>query len=109
MALSILHRITGAFLGLGLIALAYWWGSLANGPNAFDAAARLLGSPLGLLVLFGFSFSFWFHLLNGIRHLFWDAGRGFERTERHASGWLAIAGAVVLTAGLWLLVKGHLS
>ena len=109
MALSILHRITGAFLALGLLALAYWWMALASGPNAFGAAARLLGSPLGLLVLFGFSFAFWFHFLNGIRHLFWDAGRGFERTERHASGWFAIAGAVVLSLALWLLVKGHLS
>lgn len=109
MALSILHRVTGGFLALGLIALAYWWTALASGPDAFDAAGRLLSSPLGLLVLFGFSFSFWFHLLNGIRHLFFDAGRGFERTERHASGWVAISGAVLLTLGLWLLVKGHLS
>jgi succinate dehydrogenase / fumarate reductase cytochrome b subunit len=109
MALSILHRVTGAFLALGLLLLAYWWMALANGPGAFDTAAHRLASPLGLLVLFGLSFSFWFHLLNGVRHLFWDAGRGFERTERHMSGWVAIIGAVLLTVGLWLLVKGHLS
>jgi succinate dehydrogenase / fumarate reductase cytochrome b subunit len=109
MALSILHRVTGGFLALGLIALAYWWMALASGPLAFERAGRQLASPLGLLVLFGFSFAFWFHLLNGIRHLFWDAGRGFERTQRHASGWFAIIGATLLTVGLWLLVKGHLS
>jgi succinate dehydrogenase / fumarate reductase cytochrome b subunit len=107
--LSIVHRMTGAFMSAGLIVLAYWWTALAGGPAAFSAASRLLASPLGLLVIFGLSFSFWYHLLNGVRHLFWDAGRGFEKPARHVSGWAAVAGAVLLTAGLWVLVWRHLS
>jgi succinate dehydrogenase / fumarate reductase, cytochrome b subunit len=95
--LSILHRFTGAALALGLIALSYWFVSLAAGPDAYAAAARLLASPLGLLVLLGWTFSFLFHLLNGVRHLFWDAGKGFERTPRHVSGWFAVLGAIALT------------
>lgn len=107
--LSIVHRMTGAFMSIGLIVLAYWWMALASGPAAFAGAVRILGSPLGLLVIFGLSFSFWYHLLNGVRHLFWDAGRGFEKPARHISGWAAVAGAVLLTAGLWILVWRHLS
>lgn len=95
--LSILHRITGAALALGLLALSYWFVSLAGGPDSYAAAARLLGSPVGLVVLLGWTFSFMFHLLNGVRHLFWDAGKGFERTPRHVSGWFAALGAVALT------------
>jgi succinate dehydrogenase / fumarate reductase cytochrome b subunit len=95
--LSILHRFTGAALALGLIALSYWFVSLAGGPASYAAAARLLASPFGLAVLLGWTFSFLYHLLNGVRHLFWDAGRGFERTQRHLSGWLAVLGAIVLT------------
>jgi succinate dehydrogenase / fumarate reductase cytochrome b subunit len=95
--LSILHRFTGAALALGLIALSYWFVSLAGGPASYAAAARLLASPVGLAVLLGWTFSFLYHLLNGVRHLFWDAGRGFERTQRHLSGWLAVLGAIALT------------
>ena len=95
--LSILHRFTGAALALGLIALSYWFVSLAGGPASYAAAARLLASPVGLTVLLGWTFSFLYHLLNGVRHMFWDAGRGFERTPRHVSGWFAVLGAIVLT------------
>jgi succinate dehydrogenase / fumarate reductase cytochrome b subunit len=106
-SLSILHRITGAFMSMGLIVLAYWWMALAAGPGAFAGAARSLSSPFGWLVIFGLSLSFWYHLLNGVRHLFWDAGRGFEKPARHVSGWAAVAGAVLLTAGLWILIWRH--
>jgi len=95
--LSILHRFTGVALALGLIALSYWFVSLAGGPASYAAAARLLASPVGLTVLLGWTFSFLYHLLNGVRHLFWDAGKGFERTPRHVSGWFAVLGAIVLT------------
>jgi succinate dehydrogenase / fumarate reductase, cytochrome b subunit len=95
--LSILHRVTGAALALGLIALSYWLVSLAGGPDSYLSAARFFKSPIGLIVLLGWTFAFLFHLLNGIRHLFWDAGRGFERIPRRLSGWAAVAGAIVLT------------
>jgi succinate dehydrogenase / fumarate reductase, cytochrome b subunit len=95
--LSILHRLTGAALALGLVALSYWFVSLAAGPDSYAAAARLFASPFGLAVLLGWTFSFLFHLLNGVRHLFWDAGKGFERTQRHLGGWFAVLGAIALT------------
>jgi succinate dehydrogenase / fumarate reductase cytochrome b subunit len=95
--LSILHRATGAALALGLVALSYWLISLAGGEESYEEAMRLFSSPIGLLFLLGWTFSFLYHLLNGIRHLFWDAGYGFERTSRHASGWFVVLGALVLT------------
>jgi succinate dehydrogenase / fumarate reductase, cytochrome b subunit len=107
--LSILHRITGAFLAVGLIALSYWLVSVAGGPQSYAGAARVFGSPFGILFLIGWSFAFYFHLLNGVRHLFWDAGRGFERTQRHASGWFAVAGSLILTLSTWLWIWSHLS
>ena len=95
--LSILHRVTGAALALGLLALSFWLVSLAGGPDSYATAARFLSSPVGLAVLFVWTFAFLFHLLNGVRHLFWDAGRGFERTQRHSSGWAAVLSAIALT------------
>jgi succinate dehydrogenase / fumarate reductase, cytochrome b subunit len=103
-SLSIMHRMTGVALALGLVALSYWLISLAGGDETYAAAMRLLSSPVGLIFLVGWTFSFLFHLLNGVRHLFWDAGYGFERTQRHASGWFAVFGAVGLTLGIWLFV-----
>jgi succinate dehydrogenase / fumarate reductase, cytochrome b subunit len=102
--LSILHRITGVFLALGLAALAYWLVSLAGGEESYAAAARVFASPLGLLFLVGWSFAFLYHLMNGVRHLFWDVGRGFERAQRHASGWFVFLGSITLTVCLWGLI-----
>ena len=101
--LSILHRLTGVALAFGIVALAYWLMALAGGEKTYDAAMRIFSSPVGLVILFGWTFSFMYHLLNGIRHLFWDAGYGFERRQRHASGWLAVLGALVLTIGVSLV------
>ena len=106
--LSILHRVTGVVLAFGLVALSYWFICIAGGSQNYATAAHLFSNPLGILFLIGWSFAFYFHLLNGVRHLFWDAGRGFEKTERHASGWFAVAGSIVLTLGTWLWVWGHL-
>jgi len=102
--LSILHRLTGIALALGLVALVYWLISLAGGEAAYAAALRVLWSPPGILFLVGWTFSFLYHLLNGLRHLFWDAGYGFERTQRHLSGWIAVAGALLLTLCVCLIV-----
>jgi succinate dehydrogenase / fumarate reductase cytochrome b subunit len=108
-SLSILHRITGALLALGLLPLCYWWVALAGGPDSYAAAGHVFGNPFGLLVLIGWTFAFLFHLLNGVRHLFWDTGHGFERAQRHASGWVAVIGAAVLTLGAWLWIWRHLT
>jgi succinate dehydrogenase / fumarate reductase cytochrome b subunit len=102
--LSILHRVTGAALAVGLMALSYWLIALASGPESYASALRLLASPIGLFLVLGWTFSFMFHLLNGVRHLFWDAGKGFERRSRHASGWFAVLGAIALTlcVAVWI-------
>lgn len=100
--LSILHRMSGAVLSFGLVALSYWFIAIAGGFDSYASAMRLFVSPLGLLALFGWTFCFMYHLLNGVRHLFWDAGRGFERTARRNSGWAVVGGALVLT----LVVSG---
>jgi succinate dehydrogenase / fumarate reductase cytochrome b subunit len=103
-SLSILHRATGVFLALGLLALAYWLVALSGGEGSYVVAVRLFASPVGLLFLMGWSFAFLYHLLNGVRHLFWDVGRGFERVERHASGWFVFLGSIALTVCLWGLI-----
>ena len=101
--LSILHRLTGVALAVGIVALAHWLMALAGGRESFAAAMRIYSSPLGLLALFAWLFSFMYHLLNGIRHLAWDAGYGFARSLRRASGWIAVVGAVALTVSVWLV------
>ena len=102
--LSILHRLTGLMLSLGLIALVSWLVALASGEPAYAAALRLLSSPPGRLALMAWTFAFLYHLLNGIRHLFWDVGAGFERTQRHASGWLVVVSAALLSVILWIVI-----
>jgi succinate dehydrogenase / fumarate reductase cytochrome b subunit len=105
--LSITHRITGVALSAGTILLAIWLGSAAYGPEAYDQVSACLASPFGLFVLFGFSAAFYYHLCNGIRHLVWDAGRGFELSTVATSNRLVILGTVVLTAVTWAYALLH--
>lgn len=99
--LSILHRLTGVGLSVGLLALAYWFVALSQGEASYETALHLFHAPLGLICLFGWSFAFFYHFLNGIRHLFWDVGMGFERPQRHTSGWAVVCGSIVVTLGVW--------
>jgi len=101
MALSILHRATGLANAVGLFVFAAWLTQAASGPEAYECFVDLLGSVPGLLILAGFSFSFFYHLCNGVRHLVWDSGRGFEKRQANASAWIAIVVAVLLTALFW--------
>lgn len=101
-SLSILHRLTGIALAFGLLALCYWLMSLAGGERAYVLATREFAGPFGRIALIGWTFAFLYHLLNGVRHLFWDVGKGFERTQRHASGWFAVLGAAGLTLCVWV-------
>jgi succinate dehydrogenase / fumarate reductase cytochrome b subunit len=78
MATSIAHRATGVALYVGALIAAAWAISLAGGPDAYATFKAVMGSPIGLLVMFGLSVSFFYHLANGIRHLVWDAGYGFD-------------------------------
>lgn len=101
--MSILHRATGVFLSLGTLVVVYWLIAAAEGPEAYQQAQSLLGSWLGLLLLFGWSFSLFYHLCNGIRHLFWDAGLGMDIKTAYATGKLVWAVSFILTALAWLL------
>ena len=101
MTMSILHRATGIALVVGAFALAWWLLAVAAGGEAYASAAACLASPLGKVVLFGFSLSLVYHLLNGIRHLLWDSGWGFEIPEVYRSGYTVAVLTVVLTALIW--------
>lgn len=101
--LSISHRATGVFLSLGTLVLVYWLMAAATGPEAYQQAQHLLGSSIGLLLLFAWSFSLFYHLCNGIRHLFWDAGYGFELKTVYRSGYLVLATTFILTLLAWFL------
>jgi succinate dehydrogenase / fumarate reductase cytochrome b subunit len=99
---SILHRLTGVGLSLGVVCFVAWILSAALGPDAYASMLGLLGGPLGLLALFAFSASFFYHLANGIRHLCWDAGYGFDRAVARTTGWVAIISAAALTVLFWV-------
>ena len=100
--LSILHRITGIGLAIGTLLLVWWLIAAAIGPTAFNTVQSFIGSIIGRILLLGWSFALFYHLSNGIRHLVWDAGKGFELTTAYASGRLVVAGSVVLTAISWI-------
>ena len=103
MAFSILHRATGCALVAGTLLLVYWLAAAASGPEAFDLAQTIIGSILGQLCLLGWTFSLYYHLSNGIRHLVWDAGYGFELENAYRSGLVMVASACVLTFLTWVL------
>ncbi|MGU9957228.1 MAG: succinate dehydrogenase, cytochrome b556 subunit [Arenicellales bacterium WSBS_2016_MAG_OTU3] len=100
--MSILHRVTGVVLSFGLLLLAYWIISAAYGETAFTFASAVLGSWFGKLIMFGWTLALFYHLCNGIRHLCWDAGYGFDLETVDLSSKLVIGGAVVLTLAVWL-------
>lgn len=106
MALSIFHRATGVALGVGTLVLAWWLLAAASGPEAFEAAQACVGSWLGRLVLFGFTFALMLHLCNGIRHLVWDSGAGFELATVRISNQIVLWGAVALTVVAWVIGYG---
>ena len=102
-ATSIFHRGTGVALGAGTLLLTAWLVSAAAGDAAFSIVQALLASWIGLLVLMGFTLALFYHFCNGMRHLFWDSGRGFELEAMHRNGRMVIAGAVVLTVVFWFV------
>ncbi|HAI59038.1 MAG TPA: succinate dehydrogenase, cytochrome b556 subunit [Xanthomonadaceae bacterium] len=100
-SMSILHRITGVVNALGVLALAWWLVALAAGGETYACFVAAADSLPGRIALFGFGATLVYHLLNGVRHLFWDAGFGFEIPAVYRSGYAVIALAVVLTGLLW--------
>ena len=104
MALSILHRVTGCALSVGLLLFAYWLVAAATGQAAYETARAFFGHPLVRVLLIGFSFAFFYHLLNGVRHMTWDTGHGLERKAARLSGWVAFLGALAATALFWFFI-----
>jgi len=100
---SILHRITGVALGAGTLLFTAWLVCAAAGDGAFSVIQAILGSWIGLLVLFGFTLALFYHYCNGIRHLAWDAGKGFELPAMHRNGALVFAAAIILTLAFWVI------
>ena len=103
-ALSILHRLMGIALAVGSILLVWWLIAVAAGGELFTATHAFLASPIGIVLLFGWSVAFFYHLCNGVRHLAWDAGYGFEIQTAARSGYAVLAATVLLTAVTWLFV-----
>lgn len=100
--MSITHRITGVGMVVGLFLLAWWLGSAAAGAEAFESAQDLIGSPLGYLLLFGWTVALFFHLGHGIRHLLWETGWGFELPQAYLSAKVSLAATAVLTLIAWI-------
>ena len=99
--MSIMHRISGVFLSFGAFGLALWLAALAQGGDVYEQYAALLASVPGKCVLFAFSAALMYHLFNGIRHLLWDAGWGFEIPQVYKSGYTVLALTVLSTAVIW--------
>jgi succinate dehydrogenase / fumarate reductase cytochrome b subunit len=102
MAMSIAHRITGIMLTGGTLLLVWWLVALAMGPDAYARVQDLVGSPIGVITMLGWTAALFYHLLNGIRHLLWDAGYGFEIATVYRSGYAVLGLTVVLTIVAWL-------
>lgn len=100
--LSITHRATGVVLSVAAVFLVYWLISVARGPEAYAEARALFGSWYGLLGLFVCTFALYFHLCNGIRHLIWDSGFGFDLKTVDTSGRIVLVATAVLTTITWL-------
>ncbi|HEV7370467.1 succinate dehydrogenase, cytochrome b556 subunit [Arenibaculum sp.] len=101
--LSISHRITGVALSVGTVLLVWWLVAAATGPAAFDDAQEFIGSWFGLLLMFGWTFCFWYHFCNGIRHLVWDTGYGLELPQVYLGGYIVVGASIGLTLLTWIV------
>jgi succinate dehydrogenase / fumarate reductase cytochrome b subunit len=101
--MSIVHRITGVALYFGTLLLAAWLVAAAMGERQFTMVNDLFGHPLGKLILFGYTWAIFHHMLGGLRHFIWDTGRGFEIWQVNLLSWLTIIGSVSLTLAAWAI------
>ncbi len=104
MAMSIVHRVTGGALYVGIALLAIWLVALASGPGAFEAVHGFFGSPLGILILFGYTWVLMQHMIGGVRHLIWDFGRGMEPLVRTNMARFTLVGSTIVTLLIWISV-----
>jgi len=103
-ALSITHRITGLLWSIGMVFLVWWLVAAAAGESAYASAMWFFGSFLGVIGLMGLTAVAWYHTLAGIRHLYWDSGRGFEIPTMYLTGRAVLIGTAALTALTWLIM-----
>ncbi len=111
MASSILHRVSGVVNYIGAVLVAVWLILLAAGPQAYAGVEALQGGVIGALVtliLIGFTLSLTYHMLNGIRHLSWDMGLGFDPGGSNLRSWIIFIAAIVITAAVWIVGGGVL-
>lgn len=101
-SLSILHRATGVMLSVAGLVLVGWLIAISAGYEAYARVMAWLSSPFGRLFLFGVTFCFFYHLANGIRHLFWDAGLGFDKQRARLTGWSVVAVSIFMTLAVWI-------
>ena len=101
MTMSIVHRITGAALYFGMALLAWWLIAAASGPNAYSTFQSFIGSFIGQVILFGYTWALVHHMFGGIRHLIWDTLRGFEPAEREMLVLANLVGSIAFTLVLW--------
>ncbi len=107
MLVSILHRVTGIALSIAGLAILTWWLlAIGNGADAYASFSKAVASPIGLLVLIGLTWSFFQHLLSGMRHLVMDSGAGFELGINKIFAVMTIVGSILLPALLWLYLLG---
>jgi len=103
MMMSIVHRITGAALYFGTLLLAWWLIATASGPGSYEVFQNFIGSFLGRLILFGYTWALIHHMLGGLKHFIWDIGRGFELTTANWMARLSLVVSVGLTIIIWFL------
>ncbi len=104
MVTSIVHRATGIALSVGTLIVLWGVFSLANGEGSYNQFKTCIGSPIGLILMFGGTWALFYHLCNGIRHLFQDGGMGYSIPHFVRSSWLSIVGSVVLTLIVWAYI-----
>lgn len=102
--LSIIHRLTGVALSVGALVLVAWLLALAAGQTAYAQFGWIFGGPIGQLLMVAWTFCFFFHLCNGVRHLAWDADYGFDKVVARKSGVVVVVISIVLSISFWVLV-----
>jgi succinate dehydrogenase / fumarate reductase cytochrome b subunit len=103
MMMSIVHRVTGAALYFGTLLLVWWLLAAVSGPSAYARVQWFMGTFIGRLILFGYTWALIHHMLGGLRHFIWDTGHGFGPSEREWLAWANLVGSIVLTLVLWVI------
>ncbi|MEM6762525.1 MAG: succinate dehydrogenase, cytochrome b556 subunit [Pseudomonadota bacterium] len=103
MVMSIMHRMTGVMNIAGLVLVVGYLVAIASGPEAYALANDVYGSWFGRIVLVSFTWSLVHHMLGGVRHAIWDAGRGFGEI-RYKMSWATVIGSVTITIALWTFI-----